>query len=329
MKKTFEICEMTLGDIVLYEEDNVREIDAKLVQSYSDDMQGYGINQWQLHWGQRMSVVQVDGDYVLYSGFHTYRAAQLSFGITHEVAVNVYLGDKDVCTEHMQAGLLSCGENAKHGKRRDKSERREAIDRWLLCKICDDSSSWSDRYIGKMCAVSAGLVKIRRDELVQDGHPVELVKPDIRYGVRDREKYITSKSVSSAQESKPVVQLKSRNQYFVYAINAGTTDTDGFPCIIFGRTSTNSFAARYKAYNDGSAFHPRLLGAIPCDNEIHVEDEEGRVLLRTRNDSTFGKPKSEIRRATSEVKAFIAREMQSGDSFLGMSAREFVKKHAS
>ena len=105
MKNAFESRVMTLGDIVLSETDNVREIDEEMVEAYAEDMQEYGVNQWQSHWGQRMSVVQVDDEYVLYSGFHTYRAARESFGSAHQVSVNVYLGDKNVCAEHMTAAL--------------------------------------------------------------------------------------------------------------------------------------------------------------------------------------------------------------------------------
>ena len=201
MKNGFETRTVTLGRINVYEAVNVRELDENLVKEYAADMKAYGEESWCEAWGQKLRVVDEDGNLRLYSGFHTHRAAQSAFGNEHVLKVHVYEKDvKSVNPEHMTARLLATGQNATHGKRRTTQERQDAMDRWLLDPT---TSNWSNRYIAKMCAVSHATVKERRRRLIAEGADANVVAPEERWGWKNGGKYVTSESVTSAQANAP------------------------------------------------------------------------------------------------------------------------------
>lgn len=117
------------------------------------------------------------------------------------------------------------------------------------------------------------------------------------------------------------------NQYFVYAIDNGTISReDGIPILIFGYSSLKAIHNRFQAYNSTSPIHPILLGVIPCENKRHALDVEKAVLQHTASDCFPEKPNAEVRKASDAVLAFIETEMEDGETFLGMSLYDFVRK---
>ena len=183
--KGFETRKVSLGDIVVNEFVNVRELDMELVEEYKTDMVEYGVEDWQSAWagnGGRLRTVEVDGVLHLYGGFHTHRAASAAWGGGHEVEVLVNV-DPDIPEDCRVPSLLAGGENASHGKRRTNVEKGEAVDRWLKCEHAEDSNKWSDGYIAKRCSVSKSFVMVR-DKALREELGEEYVRPDERFYMR-------------------------------------------------------------------------------------------------------------------------------------------------
>jgi len=184
--KGFETRKVSLGEIVITESVNVRELDFGLVAEYQTDMEEYGQDDWQAAWagsGGRLRTVEMDGELHLYGGFHTHRAATAAWGADHEVTVWVNV-NPDIPEECRIPSLLAGGENASHGRRRTADEKREAVDRWLRCQYSEDSNKWADRYIAKMVSVSVAYVS-KRDGKLREELGEEYTRPDERCYMRN------------------------------------------------------------------------------------------------------------------------------------------------
>jgi len=115
-------------------------------------------------------------------------------------------------------------------------------------------------------------------------------------------------------------------QHFVYAINCGTYDADGYELRIFGVSSLKSFANRYRAYMPSALIQPELVGVVPCDSREEALATERAILSRLWKDAPTTRNRSEIRRASEDVLDFIETEMMDGTEFLGMTALEFANE---
>lgn len=115
-------------------------------------------------------------------------------------------------------------------------------------------------------------------------------------------------------------------QHFVYALDCGTYDADGNKIIIFGRSTIESFARRYKLYNTSAPMPPILLGAIPCKDLEHAKDMEHYVKFQTKSYAFITNPRVELRKGSEGVLNLIETEMVDGEEFLGMPAEEFANK---
>ena len=118
------------------------------------------------------------------------------------------------------------------------------------------------------------------------------------------------------------------NEHFVYAVDCGHYDAEGYPIRIFGRSaSKESFISRFRGYMPACVNPPVLCGVIPCENKEHAIDTEKSVLALFADEVYPERPKSEVRRGTERVLAFIATEMQDGEAFLGGVAHELFLAH--
>ena len=189
--KGFEKRTVTLGDIVVNEQANVREVKMNYVHSLAADMKEYDedanrVGAWQDAWaasGGLMRTVEVNGELQLYGGFHTHRAAFSVYKGEHEVTVLVNV-DEDIPEECRLPHLLAGGENVSHGKKRTAKEKRIAVDRWIRCEASEDSWKWSDGYIAKRCNVTRAYVT-KRDEIAQREMGKKYTRPEERYYVRN------------------------------------------------------------------------------------------------------------------------------------------------
>ena len=117
------------------------------------------------------------------------------------------------------------------------------------------------------------------------------------------------------------------NIHFVYALDCGTYDADGTPLRIFGVSSLETFAGRYRQYGTTSPIFPVLCGVIPCESKEDARAIEKVVLSRLWKATPPARPKTEIRRGTPDVLEFIATEMDDGETFLGMTAHDYMNRH--
>ena len=226
----YEQRRVRVGTIVADASKNLRDIDNGFKDQYVEDMLNYAEmdfkarkksavaagdpedsverdeSAWQSHWGQRIGVIETDAGLELFRGFHTRAAAIDAFGDDHLVDVDVVIPEvyselTGLPLEHITTDVLIGGENGTHGRRRTKTQRNKAIDKWLLCEVSDDSSHFSDGYIAKACNVSAGLVLNRRRELQSSAFkkPAALVAPEERIYVKHGKIQRPANFVSSAQ----------------------------------------------------------------------------------------------------------------------------------
>lgn len=115
-------------------------------------------------------------------------------------------------------------------------------------------------------------------------------------------------------------------QHFVYVLNCGTYDADGYQLRIFGVSSLKSFANRYHAYMPGSLIQPELCGVVVCDSREEALATERAILSRLWKDAPPNRVRSEIRRASEDVLDFIENEMEDGTAYLGMTAKAFSRE---
>lgn len=127
-------------------------IDVDRVAEYTEDMDR----------GDKFPPLVVFNDrkrYWLADGFHRFYAA-INGGL-QQIECDVREGGL------RDAVLYSCGANAQHGARRTPEDKRRAVSRMLLD---DEWGGWSDREIGRRCAVSKELVRVIRSELMEKLH---------------------------------------------------------------------------------------------------------------------------------------------------------------
>ena len=128
-------------------------LDPDTVQEYLDAMQPIG-------WGDFPAViVYYDGkDHWLADGFHrveAYRRAADNLDQPASVPADVRSGTR------RDAILHAAGANASHGLRRTNADKRRAVETLLRD---EEWAAWSDREIGRRCAVSDVFVgKVRAD----------------------------------------------------------------------------------------------------------------------------------------------------------------------
>lgn len=116
------------------------------------------------------------------------------------------------------------------------------------------------------------------------------------------------------------------NKHFVYALNCGTYMADGTPIRIFGHSSLETFANRYRPYSTASPIHPTLEGVIVCDSEAHAKEVENAVMSRLWKAAPPTKNRTEVRLGTPDVLSFIETDMQNGEAFLGMDTYAFYTR---
>lgn len=110
--------------------------------------------------------------------------------------------------------------------------------------------------------------------------------------------------------------------HFVYALNCGATDTDGHPCITFGRSTTKTWAGRYRNYKSGTAFAPDLLGIINCSGEEDARRMEKAVLSITSARTPLGRKHCELRRVDFRLLMDIAHVFDWAHGIAGTQRRE-------
>ena len=180
----FEKRNVTLGEIVVDADNNVRLVTDKHVVELKNAMLEYGVvlngettielkNKdvgdevpltpatekgtpvWQTEFarsGGMLKTLAVDGKLHLYSGFHTHTAALELFGEAHSIEVLVNTPILPVTC--VKASLLSGSENV-HGKNRTREDKNEAVRRWLT-----DEETWiyTNAFIGRMTNTSGAFV---------------------------------------------------------------------------------------------------------------------------------------------------------------------------
>ncbi len=129
-------------------------LDPDTVQEYLDAMQPIG-------WGDFPAViVYYDGkDHWLADGFHrveAYRLAAANLDQPASVPADVRSGTR------RDAILHAAGANASHGLRRTNADKRRAVETLLRD---DDWRHWSNREIGRRCAVDETLVRRIRGDM--------------------------------------------------------------------------------------------------------------------------------------------------------------------
>ena len=116
------------------------------------------------------------------------------------------------------------------------------------------------------------------------------------------------------------------NKHFVYCVDCGTYDAEGYPIRTFGISTTRTFAERLRSYKQTAAMPPVLCGAIPCETRKDAKILEQALLHRFSESILPNHPDSESRRGTPDVLNFIDTEMMNGEDFLGMPT-EAYRRH--
>ena len=112
--------------------------------------------------------------------------------------------------------------------------------------------------------------------------------------------------------------------HFVYVIDCGHYDAEGYPIRVFGRSTLKAFVWRLLNYNANSRVFPILCGAIPCKDKKDALSVEKAILSRLWKDIYPDRERSEVRRGSEDVLEFIANEMEDGEEFLGMTSHEYT-----
>ena len=163
MSEVFKISQI----IVDMDINTIPKLDETLVEEYRADMIDYGVGIWQDEW---KGEIKISKDMYLWSGFHTIEAAKRAFGNTHEVTVDIHGDDRNA------AYLLATGENAHRGRRKNNTEKRNAVHRWLLD---EKGKLWTNNHIAKQCHCGADLVTAVAKEITTDSDS-EIFDPDYK-----------------------------------------------------------------------------------------------------------------------------------------------------
>ncbi len=147
-------------------------LDPETVQEYLDAMQPVG-------WGDfPVVIVYYDGkDHWLADGFHrveAYRRAAANLDQPASVPADVRSGTR------RDAILHAAGANASHGLRRTNADKRRAVENLLRD---DEWRHWSNREIGRRCAVDEGTVRRIRGEMERTA---EIPQSEERHGADGR-----------------------------------------------------------------------------------------------------------------------------------------------
>lgn len=167
-------------------------LNEEVVADYAEDMQNEKIFP--------PVVVYYDGqDYWLADGFHRVKAAEQA-GL-ESIAVDLRHGTR------REAVLFSVGANAAHGLRRTNADKRRAVIRLLSDP---EWSKWSNREIGRHCAVTEGFVRRIKGELTAYDTKIDQTYATQRFGA----------DVQTVKEAKQRLEEQSVERY---AQRGGTT----------------------------------------------------------------------------------------------------------